>query len=180
MDLCAEKLLAADLRALREYFHSVAGPVNPEVHGNCKTPVFEKVPRAKQPRMPGAALTRKILARDGYRCRFCEVRIVVKQASKIFIQALPHAVRTGNINEDNHFGLAVLTASIDHLVPFSRGGTNDEDNLVTACASCNYGRTSWLIEEVDLMDPRDFPPILDSWDGLSRILAYGKRGQTQL
>jgi CRISPR/Cas system Type II protein with McrA/HNH and RuvC-like nuclease domain len=29
---------------------------------------------------------------------------------------------------------------IDHIVPVSKGGTNDEQNLVTACADCNLGK----------------------------------------
>lgn len=28
----------------------------------------------------------------------------------------------------------------DHLVPRSLGGTNDPDNYVPACSTCNYGR----------------------------------------
>lgn len=30
--------------------------------------------------------------------------------------------------------------TVDHLVPISRGGTNDDDNLVSACAKCNEAR----------------------------------------
>ncbi len=174
MELCANQLLAADLRDLRKFFASVAGPINPEIHRQSKMPVFEEVPAEKQPRMPGAELTRKILARAGYRCRFCQVRVVIKQAFRIFARAVPLAVRTGATDQDVHFGLSVLTASMDHLVPFSRGGTNGEDNLVTACASCNYGRSMWLIDEVEILDPRGFPAPVDSWDGLSRLLAYKK------
>ena len=29
---------------------------------------------------------------------------------------------------------------VDHILPVSRGGTNKEDNLVTACDSCNLGK----------------------------------------
>lgn len=35
---------------------------------------------------------------------------------------------------------ADLPATIDHLVPHSRGGSSDDDNLVLACAPCNSGR----------------------------------------
>lgn len=42
---------------------------------------------------------------------------------------------------------------IDHIIPVSQGGTNDEENLTTACFDCNRGRgalpitgtfTQWL------------------------------------
>lgn len=30
---------------------------------------------------------------------------------------------------------------VDHIVPVSKGGTNDPGNLVTACARCNLGKS---------------------------------------
>jgi hypothetical protein len=33
-----------------------------------------------------------------------------------------------------------VTLQIDHVVPVSRGGTNDGWNLVAACAECNMGK----------------------------------------
>lgn len=29
---------------------------------------------------------------------------------------------------------------IDHVVPLSRGGSNDDDNLIVTCASCNQSK----------------------------------------
>lgn len=34
-------------------------------------------------------------------------------------------------------GTAASAMQCDHVVPFTRGGTNDDDNLVAACADCN-------------------------------------------
>ena len=31
--------------------------------------------------------------------------------------------------------------NVDHIVPVSKGGTNDLDNLVTACEQCNLGKS---------------------------------------
>jgi len=33
-----------------------------------------------------------------------------------------------------------MIATLDHVVPISRGGTHDEDNLVAACSYCNSDR----------------------------------------
>jgi hypothetical protein len=35
----------------------------------------------------------------------------------------------------------------DHVVPLSRGGTNDEDNLVACCIPCNSSKCDKLLEE---------------------------------
>jgi hypothetical protein len=93
-------------------------------------------------------------------------------ARKAFVKALPEVVRWGPRNEDCHFGLAVLSASIDHVVPFERGGTSDLDNLVTACNPCQYGRGHFLLDELELEDPRAYAPPGDSWDGLTRLLPH--------
>jgi 5-methylcytosine-specific restriction enzyme A len=66
---------------------------------------------------PGSPITRKgvkpskrrkVFERDGYKCRSCE--------------------RTGD--ESNPL-------TIDHVVPLSHGGTNEQRNLQTLCLSCN-------------------------------------------
>ena len=35
----------------------------------------------------------------------------------------------------------------DHIIPVSRGGTNDDDNLATACAACNLSKSARTPEE---------------------------------
>lgn len=168
--LCEKLLKEADLRPLRDFAYLIAGPINPEIHRQSKNPSYTPLPRSELPRMPNAAETRYIYSRDGYRCRFCEARVVVKEARKVFEKAFPVAARKGDTNEANHFGLATLTASVDHLIPFRRGGTNDPHNLVTACGPCQYGRNQWTLEEVEIEDPRIYQPIIDDWDGLIRLV----------
>lgn len=36
----------------------------------------------------------------------------------------------------------------DHIEPVSRGGTNDTDNLITACQSCNLGKSDIPLEVI--------------------------------
>ncbi len=43
------------------------------------------------------------------------------------------------------FAYSVLI--IEHIVPFSRGGTNDMNNTILACDSCNSSKHNQLIEE---------------------------------
>jgi len=52
----------------------------------------------------------KILQRDNFTCQYCG-------------QSAPN-----------------VKLEVDHKVPIADGGTNDEDNLVTACYACNRGK----------------------------------------
>jgi len=63
-----------------------------------------------------------IYARDHYECVWCGTK------------ASPARV----LPEDGVAPGEVLT--IDHLIPRSRGGTNEANNLVTSCMSCNILR----------------------------------------
>lgn len=39
--------------------------------------------------------------------------------------------------------LTLETATIDHLVPLSKGGSNNFDNLVLACLKCNRAKADF-------------------------------------
>lgn len=55
-------------------------------------------------------LRMEILARDGFRCRYC-----------------------GRVAPE-------VVLEVDHVVPRRDGGTDGRDNLVTACRDCNGGK----------------------------------------
>jgi len=40
-----------------------------------------------------------------------------------------------------------IPTEIDHIIPVSRGGTNDENNLVACCYKCNRWKNIMLLEE---------------------------------
>jgi hypothetical protein len=162
----------ADLACLRDHHYlKVVGKIDPEIHHRTKNPVYTKLPVSPGPHMPAAGVTREVLARDGYRCRFCGCRVIVKEAWNSFIKTLPAAMRVDRAGS-HHSAFGALRASIDHVVPFRRGGSNDPDNLVTACGTCQFGRGHWLLEECDLDDPRQYSPLKDSWDGIIRLKGF--------
>lgn len=169
---CAMLLKESDLQPLRDFAYLLAGPINPEIHRQTKNPAYPRLPKNHGARMPSAALTKHIFGRDGWHCRFCESRVISKQARQVFCRIFPVEARWGRTNPERHFGLSALTASLDHLLPFRRGGTNDHENLVTACGPCQFGRNQWTLEEVEIEDPRNYTPIVDHWDGLSRLIGF--------
>jgi len=42
---------------------------------------------------------------------------------------------------------SVYDLTCDHIVPLVRGGSNDADNLTTACRSCNSSKGAKLVSE---------------------------------
>lgn len=65
----------------------------------------------------GPRLRFEVLKRDGYRCRYC-----------------------GCTAADSRL-------QVDHITPVSRGGTNEDANLITACQDCNSGKSNVLLSE---------------------------------
>ncbi|WP_142926733.1 HNH endonuclease [Mycobacterium marinum] len=63
------------------------------------------------------ALRSELMDRDGWKCHYCG-----------------DAVTAAN-------------ATLDHIIPQSRGGTNDPENLVTACLTCNSIKSGRTYEE---------------------------------
>lgn len=55
-----------------------------------------------------------VLKRDGFKCNYCG----------------------RNPHEDN------VKLHVDHIQPLSKGGSNNIDNLVTACEECNIGKSN--------------------------------------
>ena len=170
---CTDLIRLADIRALRDFSYLICGPINHEIHRQCKNPIYERISKEKMPRMPSKKVEYEVHRRDGWRCRYCSSRVISKIARTKIIEAVPEVARWGRTNEEKHFSLCTLSASLDHVVPFKRGGDNSDYNLVTACGPCQFGRNQWLLSEVGIYDPRDFSPIIDAWDGLTRLhLAY--------
>ena len=166
----ARQLVAeADMPVIGAYTALVTGAVNPLVHWQSAMPAGAVGLERSAQRMPSSSVERAIYVRDGWRCRYCGTRVIDRSMRARLHRCLPDAARWGARNADKHTALAALSASLDHIVPHSRGGTNDEPNLVTACNACQFGRGQWTLDEVGFWDPREYPPVLDEWDGLTRL-----------
>jgi hypothetical protein len=175
LELARELLRQADMPVVWAHAARVMGPINPDIHRYRDVPGVPRTVASAgrvKARRPTHHEEIAIFARDGYRCRYCGCRVVLAKARQIMVSAVPESLQWGRLDKDRHAAFYALTAVADHLVPHSRGGTNDPTNLVTTCQACNYGKMDWLIEQVGLIDPRTRPPVCDSWDGLARIRTY--------
>jgi hypothetical protein len=147
------------------------GPQDREIHRRRPVSIPGAVITKALSGMPNSAETKALYVRDGWRCRFCGCRVTSARARSAIKACIPGAVPWGE-REGFHAAFFSLTASVDHVLPHSAGGGNEAQNLVTACWSCQFGRGSYTIEELGLSDPRSRAPVIDGWDGLSRVIAH--------
>lgn len=138
-------------------------------------PVLPKADRFK-PRDAPPVMKKALVARDGHHCRLCGIPLVRPEVRKALNRLYPAAARwTGIKAHEQHRGLQVMWLQYDHVVVHSRGGETSMENLVVACAACNYGRDRFMMSEVGLRDPRRHPRSPNwhgclEWDGLERLL----------
>jgi len=162
-------LILADIQEIMAHTIRVVGPLSMDAHRNLTLPkVLPKDLRARG-RMPSAKEQDAIFERDKWRCRFCGAKVICKKARSVFVKMFPLEAHWGGKEYAQHTALYALESSIDHVLPHSRGGTNDPENLVTSCYCCQRGRGQWTIEEVELLDPRLAEPPQFGWDGLTRL-----------
>ena len=62
----------------------------------------------------------QIFKRDSFKCQYCG-----------------RSIKDGAVLE------------VDHIIPKSRGGTDEIDNLITSCRECNRGKKDKLLNEQD-------------------------------
>lgn len=162
----------ADMPEVRDWVESLWGSASREIHRVRE--VEDSPPKLdKGARDPRRAATRSqeraLIARDGYRCRFCGVPLIRKEIRTAMHRTYPEALPWGATNPEQHAAFQCLWMQFDHVLPHSRGGRTDLDNLVVTCAPCNFGRSESTLEEVGLIDPRLRPVVRTGWDGLERF-----------
>lgn len=167
--LAAELLVSADFSVIREHTVRVVGAMSVEIHRQINRPKGLPKEERDPMRMPSLTDQNLIFERDGWRCRFCAVKVISRKARGVFVRSFPKETRWGGKEFDRHAALYSMAVSLDHVLPHSRGGGNEVSNFVTACYCCQFGRGEWTLEESELFDPRDYEPVVDDWDGLTRL-----------
>lgn len=115
----------------------------------------------------------RIFLRDGFIDRYFGSRLVFPGVLLILARVLPGsfpAHPTWKVSE-SHGVYWELWPAVDHLIPVSRGGTNDSANLYSTSTLHNSAKGHWLLDEIgwNLYPAGD----LSQWDGLlSWFLKY--------
>lgn len=111
-----------------------------------------------------------VLARDGYKCRYCGLPVVHADIRKIVQRLYPDDVPWNpRVPAQQHSGFQITWLQFDHVEPHSHGGRSSVDNVVIACALCNFGKDRFTLRQLDIEDPRKREPIKSDFDGLERL-----------
>lgn len=139
--------------AKRYQFLKVAN--SPPRLNECERPV---------PRLPDRATKAAALSRDSHHCRFCGIPVIDSAIRLLLRASYPETVTWGRENSNQHAALQCMWLQFDHILPNSRGGDSFLENIVVACAPCNYGRMQTTLEEAQLFHPLKLdPPVI--WEG---------------
>lgn len=123
---------------------------------------------SRDPVRSPSKLQNQVFERDGYICRYCGIQLVSQVFLKKFIKVLDyHKFRKGNTNLEQHAVIHFLWPVADHVIPWNLGGRTSLDNLVSSCATCNYGKDGYTLEEIQITNPFLRAVITSEWKGFS-------------
>lgn len=108
----------------------------------------------------------EVAQRDGWRCRYCGLRVVVSSTMTKLETLLPEVLPMGPTAITSHPAQCILRLTWDHVVPHASGGGGGVDNVVASCGGCNFNKGNCSLAELSLQDPRLRDPHPDDWDGL--------------
>jgi len=175
LSLARELIAKADFPQIIEYAIRLVGPMTETVHRQTKRPKVLPKSQRDPIRMPSQKIQESIFSRDRWRCRFCGTKVISRKARSVLIKYFPEETHWTSEEFRRHTALYSMAVSLDHVVPHGRGGSNNISNLITTCYCCQFGRGEWTLEEMELFDPRGLEPIVDAWDGLSRLKRFRAR-----
>jgi 5-methylcytosine-specific restriction endonuclease McrA len=116
-----------------------------------------------------------VFTRDSYRCRYCGLRLIDKGVLQAFERCVGSreflaTLRSGEVlDKDLHGAVHGFKIVADHVEPHRTGGLTTPENLVSACPTCNYGKSWYSLGELGIEDPRVRGPVTDGWDGLRSL-----------
>lgn len=111
----------------------------------------------------------KIFIRDGFIDRYSGKRLVFPPILRLLSKLMPEVFpfqKNWKMTEC-HIAYWQLFPTVDHIVPVSRGGKNEDGNTVTTSMLKNSAKLNWLLEELgwELYPPGE----LKEWDGLIHL-----------
>jgi hypothetical protein len=121
----------------------------------------------------GVVESTRVFVRDGFIDRYTGDRLIYPGVLRVLAWALPtdFPYHPNWKTDATHPAFWEVAATVDHLVPVTRGGRDDESNWVTTSMVRNSAKMNFRLEELGwTLHP---PGALADWDGLIHwFLAY--------
>lgn len=150
---------------------AVCHALSDEALDNAVTVLKEHYPFAPDEitkRRYGAVESTRVFVRHGFIDRYSGERLIFPPVFRVLsIVLMSEFPYHPNWKTDvTHPAYWQIGATIDHLVPVTRGGVDEETNWVTTSMAHNSAKMNWTVEELGwkLHPPGD----MRSWDGLIR------------
>lgn len=115
---------------------------------------------------PSESVIASIYKRDRFHCRYCGCKVIPTQIMRLISSFFPDAFpyHPGWKGGETHPAFASRSPTLDHVVPWSQGGSNDLENLVCACWVCNQVKGDLSLAQLGWR----LRPIPETgWDGLT-------------
>ena len=124
------------------------------------------VPKTKQNRQYSDYRKLRVFVRDGFVDRYSGDKLIFSPVLRLLSILMPNEFpfhKNWKMTEC-HLGFWQLLPTVDHVIPVSRGGPNEESIMVCTSQLRNSAKANWLLEELEweLQPPGDF----SKWDGL--------------
>ena len=123
-------------------------------------------PEPITPRRYGPLESTRVFVRDGFIDRYTGERLIFPPVLRVLSNALPEAFPFHpNWRTDvTHPAYWELGATVDHVIPVTRGGHDDESNWATTSMARNSAKMNWTLDELGWqMHP---PGEFRAWDGM--------------
>jgi hypothetical protein len=124
------------------------------------------VPLVKVGRRYSIGQMLRVFVRDGFVDRYSGTRLVCAPALRLISMRLPgqFPFQTNWRTDVCHFAFWDLAPTIDHILPVSRGGGDDERNWATTSMCRNSAKANFTLDELgwSLHPPGD----MKDWNGL--------------
>jgi hypothetical protein len=124
------------------------------------------VPHAPTKRQYGPLESTCVFVRDGFIDRYTSERLVFPPVLRVISAELPddfpyHPNWKADVTHPAYWEVG---ATLDHLLPVSRGGADDDSNWVTTSMAHNSAKGNWTLADLgwNLQAPGNFK----DWDGL--------------
>jgi hypothetical protein len=159
MGMAARSTVIAEVcRALAAGEGSVAASILRRDYPSAPDPVVA--------RRYGPVESTRVFVRDGFIDRYTGEPLIFPPVLRVISAELPadFPFHPNWKTDVTHPAYWELGATVDHLVPVTRGGADDESNWVTTSMARNSAKMNWLVEELGW---RLHPPgRMNEWDGL--------------